>query len=98
MKRKLRISWVDKVTNGEVLRKAEVNREVLQHIRKRQMAFLGHMYRKDPFREKGIDGKNPRKWGSWSTEFDLSPKLEHLGKSRKDEQDRGSKNSRGREE
>ena len=57
LRRILRISWVDKVSNEEVLRKAGKQRELLQHIRKR----LGHVYRKDALartvlrkKEKGI--------------------------------------------
>ena len=53
----MRISWVDKVTNEEVLRKAGMQRELLQHIRKRQMASLGHVYRKDDLERTVLTGR-----------------------------------------
>ena len=53
----LRISWVDKITNEDVLRKAEMHREILQHIRKRKMTFLGHVYRKDYLESRVLTGR-----------------------------------------
>ena len=43
----LRVSWADIVTNEEVFRKAGTHRELLNQVRRRKMAFLGHVYRKD---------------------------------------------------
>ena len=57
LRRNLWISWVDKVTNEEVLRRAGMQRELLQHIRKRQMAFLGQVYRKDDLERTVLTGK-----------------------------------------
>ena len=61
LRRILRISWVDKVTNEEVLRRAGMQRELIQHIRKRQMAFLGHVYRRDDLERTVLTGKIKRK-------------------------------------
>ena len=56
-RRRLRISWMDKVTNKEVLRRDEVHRELLQQVRKRQMAFLGQGYRKDDLERQVLTGR-----------------------------------------
>ena len=47
LRRILRVSWADGVTNEEVLRRAGTHRELLNQVRGRQMKFLGHVYRKD---------------------------------------------------
>ena len=48
LRRILRISWTDRVTKEELLRKAGVERSLLRRIpRRRQMKFLGHIARKD---------------------------------------------------
>ena len=44
-RRMLRISWIDRVTNEEVLRRAGVERELLKFVRRRQLRFLGHVLR-----------------------------------------------------
>ena len=41
----LRITWTDKVTNEEVLRRAGLKRELMRSIEKRQLQFLGHILR-----------------------------------------------------
>ena len=43
----LRISWTDRVTNEEVLRRVNQQRTLLRVIRKRQMEFLGHVLRRE---------------------------------------------------
>ena len=48
---------MDKVTNEEVLRKAGMQRELLQHIRKRHMAFLGHVYHEDDLERAVLTGR-----------------------------------------
>jgi len=45
LRRMLRISWTERVTNEEVLRRAGVKRTLMKVIRKRQMQFLGHVMR-----------------------------------------------------
>ena len=37
--------WTDKVTNGEVLRRAGVRRELMTNIEKRQLQFLHYVLR-----------------------------------------------------
>ena len=46
LRRILRISHLDRVTNNDVLRRAGVRRELLEVITKRQLRFLGHIIRK----------------------------------------------------
>ena len=45
--RMLRISYKDRVTNEEVLRRANVDRALRKDIVKRQMEFFGHVIRKE---------------------------------------------------
>ena len=56
-RRILRISWTDRVTNEEVLRRAGVKRTLLKVIRKRQLEFLGHVMRKEQLENLSITGK-----------------------------------------
>ena len=46
LRRILKISRTDRMTNEDVLRRAGVNRSLLRTIRKRQLEFLGHVMRK----------------------------------------------------
>ena len=43
----LRISYKDRVTNEEVLRRTNVDRTLMKDIVKRQMEFFGHVIRKE---------------------------------------------------
>ena len=43
LRRMLRISYKDRVTNEEVLRRAKVDRTLMKDIVKRQMEFFGHV-------------------------------------------------------
>ena len=56
LRRILRISWVDKVTNEEVLKKAGVKRSLIKVIRKRRMQFLGHVMRSKEMEHQVYDG------------------------------------------
>ena len=47
LRRMMRISWTEMVTNEEVLRRAETRRSLLGTIRRRQLSFLGHTIRSD---------------------------------------------------
>ena len=69
----MRIPWTDKLTNEEVLQRAEVERKLIGEIRTRQMRFLGHVIRKDGLENlaltRKIEGKRGRgrKWTLWMT-------------------------------
>ena len=47
LRRMLRISYKDRVTNEEVLRRAKVGRTLMTDIVKKQMEFFGHVIRKE---------------------------------------------------
>ena len=57
LRRMLRVSWVDRVTNEEVLRRAGTHRKLLNQVGRRQMAFLGHVYRKDDVERQVLTGR-----------------------------------------
>ncbi|KAL0838470.1 hypothetical protein ABMA28_016600 [Loxostege sticticalis] len=48
-RRMLSISWIDKVTNDEVLRRVQQKRELLQTIKQRKVGYLGHIIRHDRY-------------------------------------------------
>ena len=56
-RRMLRISWTDRITNEEVLRRIGMQRTLVKEIRKRQMNFLGHILRKEKIEHLCLTGK-----------------------------------------
>ena len=56
-RRMMKISWVDHVTNEEVLRRAGTERKIMKTIRKRQIEFLGHVMRKEGLEELMLTGR-----------------------------------------
>ena len=63
LRRMLRMSYKDRVTNEEVLRIAKVDRTLMKDIVKRQMEFIGHDIRKEELENLVvtgfIEGKEP---------------------------------------
>jgi len=57
LRRILRISYVDHVTNDEVLKRANAKRSLINTIRDRQMKFLGHIMRNKEIESLTITGK-----------------------------------------
>ena len=57
LRRMLRISWTEHVSNEEVLGRANYNRRLLGIIRKRQLSFLGHAMRKEGIENLALTGK-----------------------------------------
>ena len=55
--RMLRISWMDRVKNEEVLSRAKVRRNLLSKIRQKQLQFLGHIMRKDGLENLMLTGR-----------------------------------------
>ena len=53
----LKIKWTDRVSNENVLRRANVNHKVLSNIRIRQLKFLGHLLRKEGLENLSLTGK-----------------------------------------
>ena len=56
LRRMLRISYKDKVTNEEVLRRAKVDRTLMKDIVKRKMEFFGHVIRKEELENLVVTG------------------------------------------
>ena len=63
LRRMLRISWVERVTNERVLQRAGCGRELLRSIRQRQLKFLGHAMRQSQLESVCLTGKLERKRG-----------------------------------
>lgn len=49
-RRVLKIPWTDKVTNNEVLKRLNKDKEILKTIKIRKMEYLGHIMRHDRYR------------------------------------------------
>ena len=56
-RRMLKISWTDRVSNEEVLRRVDMPRTMLKDIRRRQMNFVGHVLRKEKLEHLCLTGK-----------------------------------------
>jgi len=63
LRRMQKISYVDRVTNEEVLRRADVHRALGQNIRKGQATFFGHVMRKEALENIVTAGKIEGKRG-----------------------------------
>ena len=46
-KRMEKISWVDRVTNEEVLQRIQETRSILDTVRQHQLRWIGHILRRD---------------------------------------------------
>ena len=57
LRRMMKIPWTDKVSNDDVLSRANVNRKLLREIRVKQLKFLGHILRKDGFENLVLTGR-----------------------------------------
>ena len=57
LRRMMRIQWTDKVSNEDVLSRAQVKRKLMNEIRVRQLNFLGHIIRKDGLENLAVTGK-----------------------------------------
>ena len=57
LRRTLGISWLDRMSNETVLRKADTRRELIKMITVRQMRFLSHVNRKEELEYLALTGK-----------------------------------------
>ena len=57
LRRMLRISYIDHVTNETVLIRANTTRKLMKIIRRRQLEFLGHVMRKEGMEDLILNGK-----------------------------------------
>ena len=72
LRRMLRISYKDKVTNEEVLRRAKVDRTLMKDIVKRQMEFFGHVIRKEELENFSGNRFHRREKSQRTSERDIS--------------------------
>ena len=56
-RRMLRVSWIDHISNSEVLSMAGRERKLIQAVRRRQLQFLGHVLRKQELEDVALTGK-----------------------------------------
>ena len=56
-RRMLKVSWVGKVSNAEVLRRAGVQQDLVLKIIHRQISFIGHVLRKGQLEEAALTGR-----------------------------------------
>ena len=70
LRRMLKIPWTEKKSNEEVFQEAGVRRSLLKRIRQRQLAFLGHVLRRQSG-EFGGDGKDRREGSKGTSETEV---------------------------
>ena len=74
-RRIFRISYMDRISNEEVLRRANTKRTLLNLIRARKLKYCGHLIRANQLQRQLLDGKceGKRRQGrprsSWMTEI-----------------------------
>ena len=56
LRRTLRIAWTDKVSNDQVLQRANMSRNLLKVIVSRQIRFVGHVTRKNQLEAAALTG------------------------------------------
>ena len=44
-RRMMRISWMEKITDNSILQELDIERELLGHVRKRNLSYFGHLCR-----------------------------------------------------
>lgn len=60
-RRMLKISWVDKVSNAEVLQKVQENKSILDTVQHRKFRWIGHILRHDSLLRDVIKGRMKEK-------------------------------------
>ena len=58
-RRVLKISWTERKTNQEVLNRIGAKRELIKHIRTKQLSFLGHVMRRGQLENLSLTGRVP---------------------------------------
>ena len=52
-----KISWKDKITNEEVLRRVGVERDLMNMLRNRKKRWIGHVLRGDGLLKEAMEGR-----------------------------------------
>jgi len=69
----LKISWVDKVSNAEVLQKVQENKSILDTVQHRKFRWIGHIMRHDSLlRDRRQDEGKSYKWKETATNSTVS--------------------------
>ena len=82
-RRILKISWRDRTTNTEVLRRMRTERSLMNNIKKRKMEYFGHIIRKGALQREIMDGKIDGKRGrgrprqSWTSNIKMWTGMEY---------------------
>ena len=71
LRRLLRISWTERMSNDRVLTLAGVRRELIQLIQKQKLRYFGHLIRHDSLQRVC--------WREWWKERKEEDVLEHIG-------------------
>ena len=58
-RRLLKISWMERISNEEVLRRMDCERELMVNVRVQQMRFLGHVMRREELENLSLTGRIP---------------------------------------
>ena len=58
-RRLLKISWTERISNEEVMRRMGNEREIIMKIRVRQMRFVGHVMRRGKIEDLSLTGRIP---------------------------------------
>ena len=61
LRRMMKMSWTKKMTNENVLRRAQTERQLMKQVVKRHCRFLGHVLRKRGTKYQVVTGKVERK-------------------------------------
>ena len=83
IRRILRISWKEKKTNEAVLKEVNMERTLMKTIRKRQMQFLGHLYRQKGIEHLALTGKIEGKRSRGRPRTTYLQSLNHWGNEKK---------------
>ena len=74
-RRVLKISWTEKITNEEVLRRKGTGREIVRQFKTRKLQYLGHLIRHNTSQIQLIEGKiegrrsRGRPRNTWTTDI-----------------------------
>ena len=74
-RRVLKISWTEKITNEEVLRRMGTGREIVRQFKTRKLQYLGHLIRHNSTQLQLIEGKiegrrsRGRPRNTWTTDI-----------------------------
>ena len=55
----MKISWMERISNEEVLRRMDCERELMVNVRVQQMRFLGHVMRREELENLSLTGRIP---------------------------------------